>query len=58
MAHVADEWENDRETRARAAEREDGLPTGADVPDIVHDRRALKLVPWAGDGPDPLDEVG
>lgn len=54
MAHVADELEEDQR-RARAAEHDSsGLPSGAHVPDIVHDKRALRVVPWHGDGPDPL----
>lgn len=53
MAHVADELEFDEAQRERAHDDEFGLDR---VPDIVNDRRALRLVPWHGEGPDPLAE--
>ena len=57
MAHVADEFAEDQRERVRAAEHAgNGLPSGAHVPDILHDKRALRVVPWHGAGPDPLGE--
>lgn len=52
MAYVADELDqDDAERRARPPEGFDGFP------DIVSDPRKLRVVPWAGEGPDPLEQA-
>lgn len=55
MAHLADEL--DHAAAERLADGGDQAAGGAGVPDIVNDPRALRVVPWAGDGPDPLADV-